>query len=99
MEQAITEGRREALVAMATGRILFVGGNDAPVPVDSYDCRVFDECHRGYNLNLQMSDAEVGFRSEAGPSQVPNTNSPPVLVQRLGTNAIAKQGNLFERKI
>ncbi|MEW4451087.1 hypothetical protein AB1L30_00155, partial [Bremerella sp. JC817] len=26
---------------------------------------VFDECHRGYNLDQEMSDSELEFRSEA----------------------------------
>ncbi len=37
---------------------------DPPPPTDWYDCIVVDECHRGYNLDLDMSDAELGFRSE-----------------------------------
>jgi type I restriction enzyme, R subunit len=38
---------------------------DAP-PVDQYDLMVVDECHRGYLLDREMSDAEMSFRSEAG---------------------------------
>jgi type I restriction enzyme, R subunit len=34
---------------------------DTP-PVDQYDCLVIDECHRGYGLDREMSDAELGFR-------------------------------------
>ena len=37
---------------------------DAP-PVDQYDLIVVDECHRGYLLDREMSDAELSFRSEA----------------------------------
>ena len=36
-----------------------------PIPVDEYDCIVVDECHRGYNLDLDLSDRELLFRSEA----------------------------------
>ncbi len=32
--------------------------------VDQYDCVIVDECHRGYNLDKEMSDAELSFRSE-----------------------------------
>lgn len=46
-------------------RLLYPGENDPPVPVDWYDCIVVDECHRGYNLDQEMSDAELSFRSEA----------------------------------
>ena len=32
---------------------------------NQYDLMVVDECHRGYLLDREMSDAEVSFRSEA----------------------------------
>ena len=37
---------------------------DVP-PVDQYDLMVVDECHRGYLLDREMSDAEMSFRGEA----------------------------------
>lgn len=46
-------------------RLLYPGENEQPVPVDWYDCIVVDECHRGYNLDQEMTDAELSFRSEA----------------------------------
>jgi type I restriction enzyme R subunit len=33
--------------------------------VDQYDLMVIDECHRGYLLDREMSDAEMSFRNEA----------------------------------
>lgn len=36
---------------------------DGP-PVDQYDLIVVDECHRGYLLDREMSDAELSFRSQ-----------------------------------
>lgn len=36
---------------------------DVP-PVDQYDLIVVDECHRGYTLDRELSDAEIQFRSE-----------------------------------
>lgn len=39
-------------------------GADVP-PVDTYDCIVVDEAHRGYVLDREMSEAELTFRSEA----------------------------------
>jgi type I restriction enzyme R subunit len=33
-------------------------------PVDQYDLMVVDECHRGYLLDREMSDAELSFRSQ-----------------------------------
>lgn len=45
-------------------RILYPSDESQPVPVDWYDCIIIDECHRGYNLDQLMSDAEMEFRSE-----------------------------------
>jgi type I restriction enzyme, R subunit len=46
-------------------RVLF-SSNDADVPpVDQYDCLIVDECHRGYILDRELSDAELTFRDEA----------------------------------
>jgi type I restriction enzyme R subunit len=46
-------------------RVLFAS-NDADVPpVDQYDCLIIDECHRGYILDRELSDAELTFRDEA----------------------------------
>lgn len=44
-------------------RTLLAEPEDAP-GVDQYDLIVVDECHRGYNLDREMSDEEMGFRSE-----------------------------------
>lgn len=45
-------------------RILFPRDDDPPAPVDQYDLVIVDECHRGYNLDREMSEAELTFRSE-----------------------------------
>ncbi len=46
-------------------RRLFEGDEHTePMPVDQYDIIVIDECHRGYNLDRELSDAEFAFRSE-----------------------------------
>jgi type I restriction enzyme R subunit len=44
-------------------RVLYPG-DDPPPPSDWYDCIVVDECHRGYSLDGQMTDAELNFRDE-----------------------------------
>ena len=33
-------------------------------PIDQYDLMVIDECHRGYLLDREMSDAELSFRGQ-----------------------------------
>ena len=45
-------------------RLMFPSDDAKPLPVDQYDCIVVDECHRGYNLDREMTDAELTFRSE-----------------------------------
>jgi len=36
-----------------------------PIPIDWYDCIIVDECHRGYALDMEMSEKEMQFRSSA----------------------------------
>ena len=45
-------------------RILFNEDSATAPPVDQYDLMVVDECHRGYLLDREMSDAELSFRSQ-----------------------------------
>jgi type I restriction enzyme R subunit len=45
-------------------RLLFADENTPSFPVDLYDAIVVDECHRGYILDQEMSEAEMTFRSE-----------------------------------
>lgn len=44
-------------------RVLYA--EDGGLPVDAYDCIVVDECHRGYLLDREMSEAEAEFRDQA----------------------------------
>ena len=46
-------------------RVLFAATPEDVPAVDQYDLMLVDECHRGYTLDREMSDAELGFRSEA----------------------------------
>ncbi|MCP4661721.1 MAG: type I restriction-modification system endonuclease, partial [bacterium] len=54
-----------ATIQSLVKRLLYTAEDQLPLPVDSYDCLVIDECHRGYTLDREMSDAELEFRSEA----------------------------------
>lgn len=38
---------------------------DGGIPIDAYDCIVIDECHRGYLLDREMSQAESEFRDQS----------------------------------
>lgn len=44
-------------------RLLYTGEDVTPPAIDRYDCIVIDECHRGYLLDRELSDTELGFRS------------------------------------
>lgn len=55
-------------VTTVQGLVRRLNGADAgevALPVDAYDCIVVDECHRGYTLDRELADAELGIRSEA----------------------------------
>ena len=53
-----------ATIQSLVRQLLFPSGEDTPT-VDQYDLIIVDEAHRGYNLDREMSDAEITFRSEA----------------------------------
>lgn len=44
-------------------RVLYPADGVQPPSVDQYDCIIVDECHRGYLLDRDLSDTEMGFRS------------------------------------
>jgi type I restriction enzyme R subunit len=46
-------------------RLLYAADPTAIPPVDAYDCVIVDECHRGYTIDRELSDAELTFRDEA----------------------------------
>jgi type I restriction enzyme R subunit len=45
-------------------RVLYAADSSEAPPVDQYDLLVVDECHRGYLLDRELSDAELGFRGQ-----------------------------------
>ncbi|PZR04620.1 MAG: type I restriction-modification system endonuclease [Archangium gephyra] len=59
------ETRLHFATVQAVARRLFDGEGDVPVlHVDDYDCIVVDECHRGYTLDKDLSEAELTFRDQ-----------------------------------
>jgi type I restriction enzyme R subunit len=44
-------------------RVLYPSEGTPAPSVDRYDCIIVDECHRGYLLDRELSDTELGFRS------------------------------------
>jgi type I restriction enzyme, R subunit len=51
-----------ATVQSMVQRLAAPDAADEPIPVDRYDCIIIDECHRGYLLDRELSDTELGFR-------------------------------------
>lgn len=45
-------------------RVLYTADASEAPPVDQYDLMIIDECHRGYLLDREMSDAELSFRGQ-----------------------------------
>lgn len=45
-------------------RVLYAADPSEAPPVDQYDLVVVDECHRGYLLDRELSDSELGFRGQ-----------------------------------
>ena len=45
-------------------RVLYASEPGTIPPIDQYDLLLIDECHRGYLLDREMSDAELSFRNQ-----------------------------------
>lgn len=45
-------------------RVLYANEPGTIPPIDQYDLVLIDECHRGYLLDREMSDAELSFRNQ-----------------------------------
>lgn len=66
----IDEARPEAdtMVHLATVQGMVkraLNSENGGIPIDAYDCIVVDECHRGYLLDREMSQAESDFRDQS----------------------------------
>jgi len=62
-----TEPDRDTKVHISTvqgmvKRLLYPSDDTPPLSAGQYDCIVVDECHRGYLLDREMSEAELTFR-------------------------------------
>ncbi|MEY5049038.1 MAG: hypothetical protein RLZZ175_2397 [Bacteroidota bacterium] len=38
--------------------------DENPLPIDTYDCIIIDEAHRGYNLDKEIDDEDLHFKDE-----------------------------------
>jgi len=67
LDTAMPESETKVHICTVQGlvkRVLYADDPAQVPPVDQYDLMVVDECHRGYLLDREMSDAELSFRSQ-----------------------------------
>ena len=67
LEAAIPDFETKVHICTIQGlvkRVLFTEDPAETPPIDQYDLMVVDECHRGYLLDRELSDAELSFRSQ-----------------------------------
>ena len=67
LEAAAPESETRVHICTIQGlvqRVLFTDDPAEAPPVDQYDLMVVDECHRGYLLDRELSDAELSFKNE-----------------------------------
>jgi type I restriction enzyme, R subunit len=66
VDESTPDSATRVHIATVQGMARRVLGNpDTAPPVDTYDCIVIDECHRGYLLDREMSDTELMFRDQS----------------------------------
>ncbi|WP_162549837.1 type I restriction-modification system endonuclease [Hymenobacter nivis] len=53
-----------ATVQSLVKRLYYSAEGVTPLPVDTYDCIIVDEAHRGYTLDKSMSDEQVDFKDQ-----------------------------------
>ena len=54
-----------ATIQGMVNRLLINADDESKPSVGQYDCIIVDECHRGYNLDKDLSENELNFRDEA----------------------------------
>ncbi|RWI18628.1 MAG: type I restriction-modification system endonuclease [Mesorhizobium sp.] len=67
VEAAIPDPETKVHVCTIQGlvrRVLYSKDPSDVPPIDQYDLMVIDECHRGYLLDREMSDAELSFKGQ-----------------------------------
>lgn len=59
------EAEHRVQVATVQAMVRRVYGSDNPPPVDTFDCIIVDEAHRGYALDQEMTEGELELRDQS----------------------------------
>lgn len=59
------EAETRVQVATVQAMVKRIFGSDNPPPLDSFDCIIVDEAHRGYTLDQDMTEGEMALRDQA----------------------------------
>ena len=59
------EAETRVQVATVQAMVKRVFQSDNPPPIDTYDCIIVDEAHRGYTLDQDMTEGEMALRDQA----------------------------------
>jgi len=59
------EAETRIQVATVQAMVKRIFQSDNPPSVDTYDCLIVDEAHRGYTLDQEMTEGELTFRDQA----------------------------------
>ncbi|SFC39230.1 type I restriction enzyme, R subunit [Zunongwangia mangrovi] len=58
-----TETRLHFATVQSMVKRLFYN-EENPIPIDTYDCIIIDEAHRGYNLDRELDEDDLNFKDE-----------------------------------
>lgn len=65
MGDMAAEAETRIQVATVQAMVKRIFGSDNPPPLDTYDCIIVDEAHRGYALDQDMTEGEMALRDQA----------------------------------
>ena len=65
LRDMVVEAETRIQVATVQSMVKRIFYSENTVPVDTYDCIIVDEAHRGYTLDQEMSEGELEVRDQA----------------------------------
>lgn len=65
MDDMVAQAEDRVQVATVQAMVQRIFASDSPPPIDTFDCIIVDEAHRGYNLDQEMTEGELALRDQA----------------------------------